>query len=154
MDLVRNLTADNKKRLEGDVFFPLFNAYIRLRAEAAAPLDFVHRCAEYLNSLNPTLMDELCRSSIRYCHTFRNAVGEPKWAFQQPREVLKLITPRRLLVPLPMNGPQPVIHLELDCAWEEEHGLEWIFRDDRVIYTGGFGSHNPWRDHKESWNYA
>lgn len=154
MEIVRNVN-NGKFGLEGEVFFKLFNQYISFSAEAEAGLPYITSCAEYLNSLNDEVIDALCAASIRYCNEFLSAVGEEGKVFAQRRDVLSLIYPSVLIVPEP-EQEAPVLHLELNCDWEEEHGMEWIVRGDKVLYVGAFNGENPWGDfsEKDSWNYA
>ena len=142
--------------LEGQVFFSLFDKYIDFSAYDSTDIEYVTRCAGYLNALSEPVVGELCRASIRYCNDFLNAVGEKEREFEDDRDVLGLIYPAALIVPNPENGDEPVIHLELNCVWEEEHGMEWVVRGDKVLYVGGFNDEDPRGDYseKESWNYA
>lgn len=155
MELIKN-PKDGKYGLEGEVFFGLFNEYIDFAAEEYVGLDYVTRCAQYLNVLNETVIEDLCAASIRYCNEFLSEVGEEVKSFPHQRDVLSLIYPSVLIVPEPENGDEPVVHLELNCEWEEEHGMEWIVRGDKVLYVGAFNGQNPWGDYstKDFWNYA
>ncbi|GKX49959.1 DUF6985 domain-containing protein [Budvicia aquatica] len=143
-------TSDEWPMLEGECFFSLFDRYIEFYTDDYADLAYATRCIEYLNNLDDAVIDELCRASIRY----HNA-SEPV-EFSNPRDVLTLITPCSLMVPNPENGDEPVIHLELNCSWEVEHGMEWLIRGDEVLYVGHFTSVDCWGDYqvKDRWNYA
>lgn len=155
MDFLNNISP-GEDGTEGEVFFGLFDRSIRFMVEGSADLAYVKKCAAYLNGLTPEVIAELCLASIRYCNDFLSLVGEPEKSFARPADVLLLIDPVTLLVPEPEDGDEPVVHLELNCEWEEEHGLEWLVRNNRVLYVGAFQGVNPWRDFsaKESWNYA
>ena len=39
---------------------------------------------------------------------------------------------------------------------EEEHGMEWIIRGNKVLYVGSFNGEDPMGDFslKNEWNYA
>jgi hypothetical protein len=155
MELIRNINKGSYG-LEGEVFFALFQKYIEVTADEPADVEYVAKCAAYLNALNSTIVDELCLASIRYCNDFLSAVGEEERIFAEPRAVLELIYPSVLLVPAPAISGEAVVHLELNCAWEEEHGMEWIVRGDEVKYVGAFHGEDAWGDFssKEVWNYA
>jgi hypothetical protein len=155
LEFIKNI-SQGKYGFEGEVFFRLFGQYINFTVDGSAQIDYVERCAVYLNSLPETVIDALCRASIRYCNDFLSTIKESGKYFEKPEDVLSLIYPSVLIVPDPENGDDPVIHLELNCEWEEEHGLEWIIRGNRVLYVGSFNGMNPWKDYstKDSWNYA
>ena len=157
MDLLKDVleTPDGPFSVEGRVFCRPFGRYVAFAVEDAASMDYVVRCAEHLDTLPEATLVELCRASIRYCNEFRLLAGEAPLAFASPLDVLALLDPNTLLIPNE-ERPEPVVHLELCCDWELEHGLEWIVRDGKVLYVGGFNGGNPWGgyDEKASWNFA
>lgn len=159
-ELVRNIRQEHLGQ-EGEVYFALFDKYISLFNWQGADEAYVLKCAQYLNDLDEQIITHLCEASIRYCHDFLDAIGQEPKHFNDPRDVLALIRPSSLSIPKPhVLKPQgedvPVIHMELNCAWEEEHGMEWVIRDGKVLYVGAYNGENPWSDFqpKESWNYA
>lgn len=154
MEIIKNI-IEGEFWLEGEVFFNLFNKDIALSVEDTG-ISFAKKCAEYLNNLPHEVIEHLCEASIRYCNKFLEAIGEPKKEFNKPSDVLPLIHPGVLIVPDPEISDNPVIHLELNCEWEEEHGMEWVIRDNKVLYVGAFNGDDPLSDfsEKQSWNYA
>lgn len=155
IELVKNVSTGDYG-LQGNVSFKLFDQDISFIADGEATLEYVQRCAEYLNSLSDSVIQQLCEASIRYCNDFLDAIGEDPQEFTTPQDVLRLIYPSTFIVPDPKHGDEPVIHLELNCDWEVEHGMEWVIRGDQVLYVGAYNGENPWRNFskKESWNYA
>ncbi|EIK0773431.1 MULTISPECIES: DUF6985 domain-containing protein [Vibrio] len=153
MKLIKNVEI-SECEIEGEVYFRMFGQYIALSAETD-DLHFAEMCANYLDGLQAEIVDELCRASISYCNSYLEAIGEPLKSFSSPHEVLKLIYPSVLLVPYSEVG-EPVIHMELNCEWEPEHGMEWIIRNDKVLYVGAFNGEDPGSnfDVKAPWNYA
>lgn len=156
MELIRNLKEGNTFPLEGEVYFPLFDRFINLAVEDAADASYIQACAEYLANLSPPVVEALCLACIRYCNGFLELVGEEVKAFASPRDVLALVSPSGLIIPNPNAANEPVIHMELNCAWEAEHGMEWVIRGDRVLYVGSFNYEDPWREFRpnEAFNYA
>ena len=154
MDLIKNV-EEGEFGIEGEVFFRKFDKYISLSIEDDN-LSFAQECAEYLNSLSEDVVEDLCEASIRYCNSFLDAIGEPIKSFNKASDVLELIYPSVLLVPYPENEKVPVIHMELNCDWEPEHGMEWVVRENKVLYVGAFNGEDPWSDYsqKDTWNYA
>ncbi|MFM2479507.1 DUF6985 domain-containing protein [Celerinatantimonas sp. MCCC 1A17872] len=155
MEVIRNIKL-TEFGLEGEVFFKCFNKYISLFVEDGEDTEYAQICARYLNELTDPTIIRLCEASIRYCNNFLDAVGEPLKTFEKAIDVLKLISPSVLIVPYPENGDEPVIHLELNCEWEPEHGLEWIVRADKVLYVGAFNGEYSWDEFSSSdlGNYA
>lgn len=133
-----------------------FDKYISLSVEDGEDTEYAEICAKYLNELMDPTIIRLCEAFIRYCNYFLYAGGEPLKTFGKAIDVLKLVSPSVLIVPYPENGNEPVIHLELNCEWEPEHGLEWIVRGVKVLYVGAFNREHPWYGFcsSDSGNYA
>ena len=130
---------------EGTTTFPLFETSVALYSWDGAPDAYVESCVQHLQSLPDATVTHLCEASIRYCNDFLDAIGEEPRAFATPRDVLTLILPRSMVVPAPQSDA-PVVHLELECDWEPEHGLEWIVRAGRVIVVGPYEGNDPWAE--------
>lgn len=154
--VIRNVSSEGFWPLQGEAFIALFDRYVQFAVEDASGIEYVEKCVLYVNSLDASIIDLLCQASIRYCNDFLEMVGEDPKQFGSSQEVLKLVSPSTLIVPNEKIPGEPVIHMELNCEWEIEHGMEWIIRDKRVLYVGGFNGSDPWCEYleKKSWNYA
>lgn len=156
MELIKNIYQGQLDPPEGDVWFGLFDKYISFAIEDSADLEYAASCAKYLNSLNEELIKEICEASINYCNSFLDAIGEEVRVFRNHKDILPLIYPSALLIPDPENGDEPIVHMELNCEWEAEHGMEWIIRGNKVLYVGAFNGIYPWSEitKDEIGNYA
>lgn len=143
IELIKNV-HDVKYGQEGEVYFSLFNKYISLHNWQGASQAYVLKCAEYLNSFDAVIINSLCKASIHYCNDVLETIGEDLKQFDNPQDILSLIYPNSLNIPDPKGHEEPVVHMELNCEWEEEHGMEWIIRNDRVLYVGAYNGENPW----------
>jgi hypothetical protein len=154
VELIKN-TQTGEFGIEGEVFIGIFDKYITLAVEDDN-LIYSKKCAAYLNELPESLLKELCEASIRYCNDFLEAIGEAVMVFEKAEDVLKHIYPSVLMVPFPDGITDPVIHMELNCSWEEEHGMEWVIRGNKVLYVGAFNGENPLGNFspKQRWNFA
>jgi hypothetical protein len=155
-ELIRNVSKGKQFALEGEVYLELFDRYVGFVVEDTAIVEYVVRCAEYFNSMEDSLIDSLCEACIRYCHGFLAEVGEGPRTFKSPRTILNSVSPSVLIVPNLEDLDEPVIHMELNCDWEVEHGMEWVIRGNKVLYVGSFTGEDPWAEflEKDSWNYA
>ena len=155
MSIIKDIKI-NGQDVEGRVHFDLFGIDIDVMIEDPNCTEYAEKCAKYLNELNDDLIAHLCKSSVKYCNNFLEAIGEPIKKFKGPRDVLPLINPILLIVPGLNPEKEPIIHLELNCDWEVEHGMEWIVRGNKVLYVGAFNGEDPTRDFtkKETWNFA
>lgn len=155
-ELIKNVRS-NSDRQKGEVYFALFDKYISFSTWKAVNDAYIVECAEYLNSIsfNDSIINHLCEASIHYCNDVLDTIGEELKHFDNLKDVLLLVYPNSLNIPEPRRSI-PVIHLELNCEWEEEHGMEWIIREDKVLYVGPYNGENPWAEftRKDSWSYA
>ena len=142
------------EELEGEVVFPLFSKVIDVQGFTSESINYANECAKLLTELDESIISQLCQASIRYCNWILKVFGEEEKSFTNERDVLKLIEPSSLIIE--DGASKPVIHMELNCEWEEEHGMEWIIRDNEVQYVGSFDGMNPFDDYTESdeWNFA
>jgi len=125
------------------VGFPLFNKVIRVAIDEGGNIEFAQRCADFLNSMSNKLIQELCEASIRYCNYHLEWIGQTRREFTKSTDVLQTICPNVLIVPFLPASADPVIHVESNCDWEEEHGLEWIVRNKDVLYIGPWNGLDP-----------
>lgn len=148
--------------LEGKVRFDLFNTEIKVIIDDDADLDYAEKCAEALNELSQKTIDDICKAAKSYCLFFLDECdgAEEDMPFEVTeatpfREILKCIRPSCLLVHAP-EGQGIGIHLECECGWEIEHGMELTLLDDELVYCGSFEDAHPWDEYvkDEEWNFA
>jgi hypothetical protein len=146
---------ENKYGYSGKMQFVLFNKEIEVALDGGT-IDYAEKCAKYLNELSENVIQDLCAASIRYCHAIQKVNGTAPQIFQSPKDVLRHINPSLLIVPELVDITELIIHLELNCTWEVEHGMEWIIRNDKLLYVGAFNGENPLGDFtkKGDWNFA
>lgn len=142
--------------VRADVYSPLFNKEVSVTMDAEDHIGYAESCITYFNAFSDDLIVRLCEASIRYRDFFLEYIGEELIVYESARDVLNHITPLTFTIPNPENGDEPVLHMELNCEWETEHGMEWIVRGDKVLYVGGYDGIDPWGDFtkEDEWNYA
>lgn len=155
MNYIQDITQTSNG-WEGQVYCGVYDKFIGLLVHEGANVEFANACAGLLNELPDPVIDHLCRASVRYCTEFLSQVGEPAMKFDSMRSVLDRIDPRFLIVPAPDEAGKPVVHMELNCDWDEEHGLEWLIRDGAVLYVGGYTGCQEYGsfERRDPWNYA
>lgn len=146
--------------LEGLADFPLFQKQITVYIDKDAPIEYAEKCADYLALLDNNVIDKFCEASIRYCEDNREYFEDEQIDIPENislRDILRYIDPINLSIEKPESG-SIAFHMELNCDWEPEHGLEWTINDGDVLYVGAFHSESPWQSKeyfKEAgWNYA
>lgn len=158
--MIRDLEKNEFNQTEGIIDFPLFNLEIQITIDEGVPLEYAKQCVSYLQNLDDSVIDKLCEGSIRYCESMREYFADegidiPKDV--KGREILRYIRPNVLLID-PPEDDTIAFHIEGNCDWEPEHGIEGSIRNGKVLYVGAFNDESPWRSEeyfaKASWNYA
>lgn len=151
--------------IEGKVYCKLSDTEIDVDLYGDVPIEYAEKCAEAMNSMSEDLVDAICCAAKQYCLEYLDAVGGaelneinltiPVNENTPPREMLKCFDISALIIDVPKDPSRTGYQLSGNCDWEEEHGIEIVILDDRLVYLGEFTDESPWTDHsEESWNAA
>ena len=146
----------NDNDTEGKVHFNLFNKEIDFVVEDNDSIEYAKKCVKYLNKIEKEIVIKLCNASIRYYNYVLKQLGNTVKFFESPMDVLTQIDPVLLIIPALEDNSDPIIHLELNCDWEAEHGMEWIIREGNILYVGPFSGEDPLEFFTDeiAWNFA
>ncbi len=147
MELIKNLHENefDDTQMAGSVYFKYLGDYIDLRFDKDIPMEYVEKTAEKLNTVTEEIMNTLFERSVIYCRSKLDMQPSLKRRikldkFSKPSDIMKYMEIDGLIVNLPEDMSQVAINLEGSCDWEEEDGIQWLIRDDAVVYVG------PWAD--------
>ena len=151
--------------IEGRAYCRLCDKEIEVDLYDDVPIEYAEKCVEAMNAMPEELVDDICRAAKRYCLEFLDAVGGaelndieltvPVDENTPVREMLKCFEVGTLIVSAPQDPARTGYQLSGNCDWEEEHGIEIVILDNRLVYLGEFSGVSPWEDHTdESWNAA
>lgn len=152
--------------IEGKAYCRLWNKEIDVDLyDDDIPLDYAEKCVNAMNAMPQELVDTICRAAKQYCLEYLDAVGGaeangieltvPVNENTPPREMLKCFEAGSMIVSVPEDPSKIGYQLSGNCDWEEEHGIEIVILDDKLVYLGEFADESPWDDHStESWNAA
>ena len=151
--------------IEGKVYCKPWDTEINIDLYGDDPLEYAEKCVEAMNAMPDELIDAICRAAKRYCLEFLDDIGGaelndivltvPIDENTPPREMLKCFDVGNLIVSVPKDPSRTGYQLSGNCDWEEEHGIEIVILDDKLVYLGEFADESPWDDHsEESWNSA
>lgn len=142
---------------EGEVFCKLFGTEIEVVIDLkSADFEYAEKCAVALNNMSEEIIDKLCEYSVLYCEDFCDQIGAEPPIIESARDILRYVHPGSLSVDIPQDE-SIVIHLDLNCDWDEEHGLEWLVKDDKILHVGAFSDEPAYTEdsyYYNSWNYA
>lgn len=59
-------------------------------------------------------------------------------------DVLQYIKPLCITIYVPKIVDTPQVYISLDCAWDEEYGLAWLVRNEKILYVGSDRNLDVW----------
>ena len=143
----------------------LFDEEIEVSIDEGVDIAYAEKCAEALNNLPEETVKAIWEAAKKYCLYFMEICGEEwddwnemsfKVTKETPAEKLKSeIFPTSLIVDEP-EDERVGFHLECNCSWEPEHGLEITILDGKLVYLGAFEGREAWDnfDHYDGWNFV
>jgi len=116
-------------------------------------IDYAEKCVEFFCNMPESLIEKLCEYTIRYCEESRLSWEEVGGKMPVPKgvkgkEIFQYISPTMLIIEEPTDWNMIGFHVEMECDWEEEHGLEWTVKDGKVRYVGPFDDMTAWDEKK------
>lgn len=154
---IRNISK-NEFGVEALAKFDLFAREIRVMMYDDVKIEYAEKCVEHLNKFSSDIIELLCDAALKYCFEFSDSVGEEVPELREKRDILKYIYPQVLIIDEAEDESKIGYHMECNCEWEIEHGLEFTILDDEILYLGAFNDEGPWQSpayYKEiSWNYV
>ena len=151
--------------LEGLTRWELFGEEIEVNIDKGVDPAYAEKCAEALNALSEETIRAIWEAAKKYCLYFTELCGDDwnswnKMSFEvteeTPAEKLKSeIFPRGLIVNRPKDE-RIGFHLECNCSWEPEHGLEITILDGKLVYLGAYDGNGAWDnfDPDDEWNFV
>ena len=144
--MIKNIEKNRYGEYEGEFYSPLFNVDIKVSIPSEQKMDYAQKCVEYFCQMSNDIVDRLCRYCIRYCEEFRAILFEEDMPVPEGvdgREILDYIEPTLFIVEEKSDESVIEFHVECECEWEMEHGLEITIKDGKILYVGSFDDMAP-----------
>ena len=160
------LRADNrdKKDYEYDKEYGFVSTLFHRKISVSAinvSKEYVERCIEFFQTLNEEEIRALTEGAIQYCDEMRELYSFEEANIDIPesitgKEILEYIYPCTMYIGTDMDTPiggdadmykggeekgdpeKIEFIVECDCEWEEEHGLEIIVIDNKIVHVGSY----------------
>ena len=158
---------DGCYKLTGKTYWPLFGRRVRVRWGVGVDTsnEYAEKCVSQLLNLDQSSIEQLLKASISFFYDTERCQGEPltfMFEFENMEYPEELSVPTNILpyiIPVEMYIDKEIagcysISVFSECAWEPEHGLQWVVRNGKPLYVGadgGLGSHNDEEIYLENW---
>lgn len=151
--------------VEGKMRWELFDEEISVGIGDNVDIAYAEKCAEALNGLPEETVNAIWEAAKKYCLFFIDLCGDEwdEWnemslnvTKKTPAEKIKSeIFPSCLIIDEPEDG-RIGFHIECNCSWESEHGLEITILDGKLVYLGAFESRGAWDEFapNDEWNFV
>ncbi len=144
--------------IEGTARFNLFDKEIELVIDDTVNLEYANKCVSHMNNLSYDTITNLCEAALKYCFEFSDDVGIEVPEIREKRDILKYVYLNILIINEAEDERKIAFHMECDCQWEIEHGLEFTLLDGDLLYLGSFNDESPWSSNEYfrnlSWNHV
>lgn len=149
MELIKELSENEFEEMEGKVYFQYLKKDIYIKFDKDVPLDYVYKNITYLNSINDSLMLELCKYSIKFCKTIMSDYPDVNYNpglynLKDTFDILNYMDIIRLKVDMYEDESISVLNLSGSCEWDKENGIQWLIKEDRLVYVGTWDDLNIW----------
>lgn len=144
--MIKDIITTKYGDLEGKAWNEVFQTDIRVSISSENKLPYAKKCAEYFSNMSEEMVERLCKYCIRYCEEMRELIGEDEVevpANIKGKEILSYIEPSVLIIDEACDESIIEFHVECECDWEEEHGLEITIKDNKIIYVGSYDGMPP-----------
>ena len=127
------------------VRIPRLGVDVEVSTDDGGPLGEGHRRAlASVSEWGDDLLTELEAASFRYYRDFSEYVGLEEPVIASPEAVWEHIEPLGAIFIASAESEHAYVSVEFNCTWEEEHGMEWVVRDDQTpIWVGPYEGYYP-----------
>lgn len=142
--------------IEGKAYCRLWDTLIDVDLYGDVSIEYAEKCVKAMNSMPDELIDAICQTAKNYCLEFLDAIGGaeendieltiPVDEGTPALEMLKCFDIGTLAVETPKDPSRIGYQLSGNCDWEQEHGIEIVILDGKLLYLGEFVGESPWRD--------
>lgn len=152
MPVIKNLKENEFGEMEGEVYFNAINQNIVIRFDKEVPIDYVEKQAEYLQSLSKNVIYKMCY----YADLFRKEEMKNYPNKDYPPNIDQIDNPLQILDYISITDLQVemyadesakeicVLNLSGSCDWDEENGIQWLIKEDEVVYAGAYNDLGIW----------
>ncbi|MGF7050747.1 hypothetical protein J2T13_005297 [Paenibacillus sp. DS2015] len=158
MHLIKNIKKEEND-VSGEVYFPLFNSYIGLEYQDSIPMEYIKKCAEYLNTLSEETISTICKYSLDFCRDVISYSPDVDYTEELigitlAKDILKFIEPVALTIDEPDDINICGINLYCRCAWDQDNDMQILINNNNVVYIGTFDGLDAWQKNLSDWgNY-
>lgn len=152
MELIKEVFENEFGQMEGKVYFDYIKKYITLFFDKEVPMPYVIKTVNYLNNINENVVVDLCRYSKKICEIKMKNYPDAEYPdglseVKDPLEIFNYMQINHLKVDMYIDESDqniPVLNLGGSCDWDEDNGIQWLIKEDKVVYVGVWDDLDIW----------
>lgn len=152
MKYLKNLKENEFNEVVGEVYFSILGKYIEIEIEEDVPQDYIEQQVQYLNSIDEKILREICINSIKFCKEEMKDYPEKEYARGlydtiSEKNIMNFMDIRKLRIDMYEDEDDKqsrVLNLSGSCEWDKENGIQWLIKNDEIIYVGRWEDLNIW----------
>lgn len=165
MSVIKNLKENEFGEMEGEVYFNAIKQDITIYFEKEVPMDYVEKQVAYLQSLDEKVIRQLCYYSDLFRKEEMEEYPDKDYSegMDQIDDLLDLFDYMCITaLTIEMYKDESVkemrvLNLSGGCDWDEENGIQWLIKEDEVVYVGAYDGLSIWYspyEQNDLFNYA
>lgn len=144
---IDNIYEDEYVGYEGSVYLNNWDCEVNVTFPSEVKKEYAEKCAEYMDNMDKDMKQRLTRYSYRYFKEMAEMLDDDD--LDMPRDVseediLKYVYPSVIIVEEGCREDRIEFHVECNCDWEIEHGLEITISNGKILYVGSFNDNPPY----------
>ena len=118
---------------------------ITLTCDKKNQIDYAKKCLSYFESMPKQVELRLRKYLFRYFRDYLQYIEEEteEWKNITEENIFEHIQITTLIVSSECRTNIIEFHIEGNCDWEKEHGLEITISDEKILYVGPFENYGP-----------
>ena len=144
--MVRDIKEDGYGRVEGKSNSLKWGKDILLVCDTKEQLPYAEKCLSYFDCMPKEVEARLTKYLLRYFNEYKQDLDEEELEEMGPineENILKHIQLVAIMVDNKCRKDLIEFHIEGNCDWEIEHGLEITISDGKILYVGPYGDYGP-----------
>ncbi len=146
--IIKNIHEEEYAGYEGTAFLDHWDCEVNVVFPSEDKREYAEKCVKFLQDMSEDFKKRFSKYAYRYFQEMVEEVGEECLedmpADVKEEDILEFVYPNVIIVDEECRDDRVEFHVECNCGWEIEHGLEITVSDGKILYVGGFDDMPPY----------
>lgn len=146
--MINNIHEEEYVGYEGTTFLENWDRDVNVTFPSEDKVEYAEKCVKFFQNMGDDFKKRFSRYAYRYFKEMVEEVGEECLEDDMPidvkeEDILEYVYPNVIIIDEKCRDDRLEFHVECNCDWEIEHGLEITVSDGKILYVGGFDDMPP-----------